>query len=171
MDIYYRPEWTCGRYDADHKAAIFYNLIEGMSYFFEEDSATVVGAILSVRRNEGILLEELSQKTGILPESLEPFMQELTRLGLLSRCIPGAEAIREYRTQVSRFRCLHAQNTVKTTQEKLPMAVSSAEMDYMDKVGGITSVMFELTYVRTWHPHQGRRKQLLHCQDPASVSP
>lgn len=146
MDIYYRPEWTCGRYDENHKVAIFYNLIEGMSYFFEDDSAAVVGAILSARRNGSILLEELSQKAGILPESLEPFLQELTRLGLLSRCIPTAESIREYRTQVSRFRCLHTQNTVKTTQEKLPMAVSSAEMDYMDKAGGITSVMFELTY-------------------------
>ena len=33
--IYYRPEWTCGRYNAEHNAALYYNLLEGMCYFLK----------------------------------------------------------------------------------------------------------------------------------------
>lgn len=39
--LYYRPEWTCGRYHEVAKVALCYNLIEGMSYFFEGDSAKI----------------------------------------------------------------------------------------------------------------------------------
>ena len=46
--VYYRPEWTCGRYNKEFKVAIYYNLIEGMSYFFENDSAEIVGRVLSI---------------------------------------------------------------------------------------------------------------------------
>ena len=33
--VYYRPPWTCGRYDVEHRVALFYNLLEGMSYFLK----------------------------------------------------------------------------------------------------------------------------------------
>lgn len=33
--IYYRPIWICGRYNERRQATIYYNLIAGMSYFFE----------------------------------------------------------------------------------------------------------------------------------------
>lgn len=143
---YYRPEWTCGRYDNTHKAAIFYNLIEGMSYFFEDYSAVVLGELLKTPRNGCVSLAEVAEQTGISVESLDPFLEELVRLNLLTLSIPTAEGIVDYRQKVSMFRREQAVNTVKTTKEKLPMAVSSAEMDYMEKVGGVTSVMFELTY-------------------------
>ncbi len=146
MKIYYRPEWTCGRYNEKHRVAIFYCLTEGMSYFFEDYSAVVVGEILSVGRNESISLEEICQRTGILEESLLPFLQELTSLNLLTTSIPTKEGIKDYRSQVSQFRRTQSQTLIKTTKEKLPIAVSSAEMDYMDRVGGTASVMFELTY-------------------------
>ena len=42
-NIYYRPIWTCGRYNEKAQAAIYYNLIAGMSYFFESYSAMVIG--------------------------------------------------------------------------------------------------------------------------------
>jgi hypothetical protein len=44
---YYRPEWTCSKYNAVARVAIIYNLIEGMCYFLEEYSAAAVGEILS----------------------------------------------------------------------------------------------------------------------------
>lgn len=146
MQLYFRPEWTCGRYDNTHKVAIFYNLIEGISYFFEDYSAIVLGEVLKAPRNGCVSLAEVAKQTGILVKSLEPFFEELVRLNLLTLSIPTAAGIADYRQQVSKFRREQTVNTVKTTKEKLPMAVSTAEMDYMDKAGGITSVMFELTY-------------------------
>ena len=50
-NIYFRPIWTCGRYNENAQAAILYNLIAGMSYFFECYSAMVIGEILSAPRN------------------------------------------------------------------------------------------------------------------------
>ena len=58
---YYRPEWTVGRYYPQHKVAIMYNLMEGNSYFFEDDSASVIGEILSHQRNSAIDTQSLSK--------------------------------------------------------------------------------------------------------------
>lgn len=33
--IYYRPVWTCGRFNAKESVAIYYNLIDGMAYFLK----------------------------------------------------------------------------------------------------------------------------------------
>lgn len=143
---YYRPEWTCGRYDSEHKVAIVYNLIEGMSYFFEDYSSVVIGEILVVGRNGEITIEDISQHTGINEESLKPFFEQLIGASLLTDTKPTLKGIKNYRTEVSNYRRLQSQTIIKTTKEKLPMVVSTAEMDYMNKSGGITSVMFELTY-------------------------
>ena len=74
-NVYYRPEWTCGRYDEKKRAAIYYNLIEGYSYFFEDYSATVVGTILSIDKNNRIDVGAISEKTGISLECLIPFFR------------------------------------------------------------------------------------------------
>ena len=144
--IFYRPEWTCGRYNSNHKAAIYYNLLEGMSFFFEDYSAMVVAQLLATPRNHSVSMAEIAKNTGILEESIEPFLKELCRSGLILNHVPKKEEITDYRKQLSLFKRQQAQTVVNTTQEKLPIDVSTAEMDYADKVGGITSVMFELTY-------------------------
>ena len=61
-NIYYRPIWTCGRYNKKTQAAIYYNLIAGMSYFFESYSAMVIGEILSVPRNSEFSLDVIASK-------------------------------------------------------------------------------------------------------------
>ena len=38
-ELYYRPEWTCGRYNATKHVAIMFNLISNGEYFFENESA------------------------------------------------------------------------------------------------------------------------------------
>ncbi len=146
MITFYRPEWTCGRWDVKHHIAIFYNLIEGMSYLFEEDSSDVIGELLKVDRNGVVPFNEIANKYDASTDALSDFFHELVSLNLLTTTLPTRDGIKDYRLQVSQFRSMKSQTVVKTTKEKLPMAVSSAEMDYMDKVGGITSVMFELTY-------------------------
>ena len=54
--------------------------------------------------------------------------------------------IADYRKRMSEYNRQQQQIVERTTQEKLPYAISNAERLYTEKVGGITSVMFELTY-------------------------
>ena len=143
---YFRPEWTCGRYDREHRVAIYYNLIEGMSYLFEDDSAEIVGELLCVPRNGRFSLESISERTDTDVESLAPFLDTLAGCNLITDSPITKVGISAYRKASAALKCSQAQTIVKTTKDKLPMDVSSAEMDYIEKVGGITNVMFELTY-------------------------
>lgn len=144
--IYYRPIWTCGRYNEKAQVAIYYNLIAGMSYFFEDDSAMVIGEILAAERNEDVRIDNIASKLDIAMESLEPFFQQLEKLGIISSVYPTDEVIADYRKRMSEYNCKKTQTIEKTTQEKLPYSISNAEQLYTEKSGGITSVMFELTY-------------------------
>ena len=144
--IYYRPIWTCGRYNAKAQVAIYYNLIAGMSYYFESYSAMVIGEILAVPRNGKLDLDAIAAKLNIAMESIAPFFQQLEHMGIVSSVYPTDEIIADYRKRVSEYNCQQELTVERTTQEKLPYAISNAEMMYTDKVGGITSVMLELTY-------------------------
>lgn len=143
---YYRPIWTCGRYNESAQAAIYYNLIAGMSYFFESYSAMVIGEILAVPRNGKLNIDAISAKLNIAMESLVPFFEQLEQMGIISSVLPTEEMIADYRKRVSEYNCQQQQTVERTTQEKLPYAISNAERLYTEKVGGITSVMLELTY-------------------------
>lgn len=143
---YYRPIWTCGRYDAKAQVAIYYNLIAGMSYFFESFSAQVIGEILSAERNGKVSINEISSRLNIAIESLVPFFKQLEEQGIVSSVYPDKDIISDYRKRVSEYHRNKGYVNKRSTQEKLPYAVSNAEMLYSEKVGGITSAMFELTY-------------------------
>lgn len=144
---YFRPEWTCGRYNCKAEVAIYYNLITGISYFFESYSAMVMGEIISLPKNSNFQIEKISEKLDISIESLLPFFEELEQLGLISTVLPTQSIISEYRNRVSKYnRELSYSLNNRETKEKLPYEISNAERLYTQKVGGITSVMFELTY-------------------------
>lgn len=146
LGTFYRPVWTCGRYDAKKQAAIYYNLIAGMSFFFESYSAMVIGEVLSVPRNGIVNIEDISIKLNISMESLMPFFQQLEQLGIISSVFPSSDVISDYRKRTFENNCMQTQTVEKSTQEKLPYEISNAEQEYTKKVGGITSVMFEVTY-------------------------
>lgn len=145
-NIIYRPEWTCGRYNKEARVAIYYNLIAGVSYFFENDSAEIVGRLLAIPRNECLSVDALSNETNTAEESLLPFLAELIECGLLTNTPITNDGIKSYRKVLANYKCNQTKTQVKTTKEKLPMAISSAEMDYMNSINGVASVMFELTY-------------------------
>ena len=162
-NIYFRPEWTCGRYNAEKHVALMYNLIAGYSYFFESYSADVVGQILIVKRNKEVSVGEVAQSTGIAEESIEPFFQQFLELGLLVPAVPTKEDILRYRHQLAEVKC-REQQVEKTTREKLPMDTSNAEQAYYDAVeaqGVVTSVMFELTY--------NCSEKCIHCYNPGAT--
>ena len=158
---YFRPEWVCGRYNKIKEVALIYNLIEGMSYFFESFSANVVGEILLVKRNCQINIYIVSRQTGIAEESIIAFFDELINLGLLTNKIPLKENIIEYRRKVSKYKRSQEMTVEKTVQEKLPYEISSAEMAYQEATGQVTSVMFELTY--------NCSEKCIHCYNPGAT--
>lgn len=106
----------------------------------------VIGEILTIPRNGEFSLETIATKLNIAMESLIPFFQQLEQMGIVSSVLPTDEIIADYRIRVSEYNCKQQQTVERTTQEKLPYAISNAEQMYTEKVGGITSVMFELTY-------------------------
>ena len=143
---YYRPIWTCGKFDPISLSAIFYNLITGISFFFDSYSAKVIGKILRTPRNGEISVDEIALDLNISRDSLEPFFLELDKLGIVSSVYPTPEVVANYRTQTSIINRQQVQATYLSTQENLPYTISDAERLYSENVGGITSVMFELTY-------------------------
>lgn len=161
---YIRPEWTCGRYDNNKHVALMYNLLAGYSYFFESYSADVIGQVLSVGRNEELCIEKVAEATGIAQESIVPFFDILINVGLLTNAIPSEEGIKTYRAQLAEMRCNETMTAEKTTKEKLPVEVSTAEQSYFDAVDDgqtVTSVMFELTY--------NCSEKCIHCYNPGAT--
>ena len=72
--LYYRPLWTCGRYNKFINKAIVYNLLEGMTHLFEDDSAEVINCILQCQKGAIIPFEAIAEKLDIHEESLTGFL-------------------------------------------------------------------------------------------------
>ena len=162
-NTYFRPEWTCGRYNAEKHVALMYNLIAGYSYFFDSYSADVVGQVLKSKKNEEVSVVSVAQATGIAEESIEPFFQQFLDLGILVSTIPNKEDILQYRHGLAEMKC-REQMAEKSTKEKLPMDTSNAERAYFDAIeadGVVTSVMFELTY--------NCSEKCIHCYNPGAT--
>lgn len=160
---YYRPVWTCGRYNKQKHVALFYNLIEGFSFFFEAYSADVIGHVLKAGRNGLVEVDAVSQKTGIDSESIGNFFELLESKGLLWKTPPTEEDITNYRTKTSKEKKARRM-TPQAIVEKLPMETSNAEQSFYDAVereGVVTSVMFELTY--------NCSEKCIHCYNPGAT--
>lgn len=142
--VLYRPEWTCGRYNPEKHAAIYYNLIAGMCYCFEEDSADVVGTIFQRGRNESIHLDEIVRSVGINIGEIVPFLAQILEIGLIVDSPITAEGVADYRKRMAGWRKEQKAKPL-SIKDKLPFEHTNAEKDYSDISGGI-SVMFELTY-------------------------
>lgn len=82
---YFRPNWTCGKYNKSRRTAIMYNLVEGTSHFFEEDSADVIGQLLQHKRLSSIDINLMSNILNIEKESIFDFVDILVKLGLLTQ--------------------------------------------------------------------------------------
>lgn len=141
----FRPEWTCGRYDEKHRVAIYYNLIEGMAYFFEEESASVIGEILHLGRNGCMSIGLLSKNTCLSEETLRPFLEELKHLNLITSFLPSHKTIEMYRRDLYKNRSNVIIDDIPN-RDSLPIAKNTAEMEYSDRTRGIGGIMIELTY-------------------------
>lgn len=161
MDIIYRPEWTCGRYDEKHRVAIYYNLIEGMAYFFEEESADVIREILKSDKNGLIDIHAITDEIIIDDKILASFFGLLMSHGLLVSSIPTEDNIKVYRNNVRLSKQEHVKQTIQEFQDLSVISSTDAERLYMERVDGITSAMFELTYRCS--------EACIHCYNPGAT--
>ena len=160
----FRPEWTCGRYNSAQHAAILYNLIEGADYFFEGISADVIGTVLEMKRNDQVSLKTLtSLNKKVSLNDTVPFFYELLSLGLISTHRYSDSEIERYRDSISMNRIIGNSNNSLKGDSMSPLSenLSSAEMEYTDTVGGITSIMMELTY--------NCSEKCIHCYNPGAA--
>lgn len=147
-DVIFRPPWTCGRYCKEKRVALYYNLLEGISYYFEDDSADVVGYILGVKKNGSINISDISKTLDISVESLMPFLQQLEECGLIVARSLSKTDIEEYRQSVFSTRESGSLVVGKNTSFELGHD-SEAENAYYEAVQDNCPVVWatlELTY-------------------------
>ncbi len=144
---FFRPLWTCGRYNAKADTAIMYNLIEGQSYFFESHSARVINEILSVARYDELHVETISAHTGIAVESILDFMQTLVEAGLVCTKRMTAEERRDFQRKQGKIAIEQvAQRKFTSTGQVDFSTAEEAYANSLDVNTCIPSVMLELTY-------------------------
>lgn len=169
---YLRPEWVKGRSLAakGQRKAILFQLLEGVSAFYEADAAEVVQCILETPIWEAVDLNEVNSRTGIHMDSLEAFFNDLESQGVVLTERPTEEEIRVWRKKVGdhrkqdltqRYRARHSEAEVK---KKLPFVVDEPENEYFswleqNHVPGV--VMFELTY--------NCNEMCVHCFNPGAA--
>lgn len=159
MKRYYRPVWTCGRYDKTSHSAIVYDLIGGMSHFFEDYSADVIGQILTTKRGKEVSLVNVSEATMIDTESLESFFAQLECVGLLSYMPTTSDVVAERRRLTRDF---FRQNPDAGRADISIGKATNAEMSYADRCKfRITVVMLELTYRCS--------EACIHCYNPGAT--
>lgn len=161
--LFFRPEWTVGRYNAEKRVAIMYNLIEGYSYFFESFSADVIGYVLATKRNGEVRVDDIVKKTGICEESILPFFDILVQKGLLTSNILTPEEIAIYRDVTSRKRVSNIYQETIINDDSI-LNVSTAEQKYFQAIENnhtVASVMFELTY--------NCSEKCIHCYNPGAT--
>ena len=159
-NTYYRPSWTCGKFNPKAQVALMYNLIEGKSFFFESHSANVIAEILSIKRNVALNINDIAIKTGIESDCIVDFIEEsLISAGLITtRIVPTAEINTLRKNMGATMKANASFYTFSNLKEEQIIGSQTAEMEYNKYLNADTqvqSVMFELTYKCS--------AQCLHC--------
>ena len=162
-DVFFRPPWTCGKHNAEKHVAIMFNLLSNSEYFFEEDSADVVGVVLRAGRNGIVSVNEISEELNIAPDSIAPFFISLLECGLLTSSIPSEEFIREYRKQCAAIPNVTSYfgNNVSDYSQSDANPVETTYVNAVKDCTMINSVMFELTFRCS--------EKCLHCYNPGAI--
>lgn len=161
--VLYRPEWTCGRYNAKSDCSIMYNLIDGLSYYFEDYSAKIIDLVLRRPRWAAIDLSDIITTFGISTTSLIPFLLALLQNQLLSTRIYGADEVERYRNNsfTQRLTSIRYPNgRLDNNSLKDSEIESEAEELFLSKASICGSVMLELTYRCS--------ERCVHCYNPGA---
>lgn len=155
--LYYRPMWTCGRFHAQTQSAIIFNLLRGVSYYFEDVSSVVIGRVLSAERGAEVDFSRIVDEYGLSEDELEDFCKLLEEQGLLSSLPQKASVIEEYRkAEYGRRQSEHHVSNSKG------FFLNEAEKMYAERTGvPITTAMLELTYRCS--------ERCVHCYNPGAT--
>lgn len=155
--MYYLPTWVCGKYDATSHSTIIYNLIAGLSFFFEDLAADIVGIILSNGKNSLVDEEKIYLSSGLDKEDIDDFLKKLFDYGLLSTTPSDQETIDKYRNHYLTNHYSFEKPTEGSTE--IIQTTSSAENAYIKRTKTRAAiVMFELTYSCS--------EKCIHCYNP-----
>lgn len=154
--MFYRPIWISGRYDANTHSAIIYNLVSGISYFFEDVSADVMSYVLDTGRNKEINISQISIDLDLTLDDLRDFLQELSFKGVINNTHTDDYALNLYREEMAKSRQRGDINNVEMFEEK-----EDAEQDYLNRTNtAVFSLLIELTYRCS--------ENCIHCYNPGA---
>lgn len=155
--IFYRPEWTSGRYDYITHSAICYNLLTGISYFFEDISADVLGIILSACRWGYVDTQVICREHNLDEGEIVTFFKQLVEIGLLSNSKLTEEEVYEMRKHISDQRSKGGKQILNPNDREL----ADAERDYLDRTRSkVYSLLIEMTY--------NCSEKCIHCYNPGA---
>ena len=155
------PPWVAGRFDAENHVAIMFNNLTGQNYLFENDSASIIGEILSYDYWKCIFPSVVGLKYGYSAQDILAFAEDLKEEWLiLDKPVSDREVFKK-RSFVRREK----KSTIKKAGgvEHLPTIFETVEIDYRDKIkekGIPSTVSIELTY--------GCNECCIHCYNPCS---
>ena len=92
-EFFYRPPWTCGKYNAEKHVAIMFNLLSSSEYLFEAESADVVDYVLRAGKNGSVSVDTISSELDIAPRSIMQFFFSLIDCGLLTTTFVKASGV------------------------------------------------------------------------------
>ena len=158
--VLYRPVWTCGRYHPESHSALMYNLLAGYAFFFEDESADAIGALLTVGRGDSIRLNEIQNLTGLPVDVLDSFLDQLNNVGLVSNVKTDESIVDAYRYYLKEVSVLPSREDVPF--EQLTVSQTDAEKAYIRRTNVfVGAAMFELTY--------NCSEQCIHCYNPGAT--
>lgn len=150
---YFRPAWTSGKYDMKTHSAIIYNLAIGMSYFFEDIAADVMGHLLATGRNNRVNISKITNELAIDEESICNFFDKIEKDGLISFTNSLGDLLVKTQAEGSNVNKNYSINDVGKTTD--------AECDYQKRTKSkVFSVLMELTYRCS--------EQCIHCYNPGA---
>lgn len=160
---FYRPLWTCGRYHKLSRNALMYNLLNGMVFLFQEETADLIGEVLKTQKGTELDLANISRSTGFSYEDIYAFFnEELLNAGLiLNKKITDDELIS--------IRKKNFENKKKNFTEERelnvkPYVYDDAQDDYrkiLQENNIPFNVIFELTY--------NCNERCIHCYNPGAA--
>ena len=159
-EIYFRPPWTCGKYNADKHVTIMFNTLTHCEYFFENESADVVGSVLSAGRNGAIDVDDISIKYNITPTAIINFFTLLQSYGLLSYISPTKEVIKAYREQCKQ-NPIAGNITKSNVNEEINTTARLAYINAVKDESLIFDAVIELTYRCS--------EKCIHCYNPGAT--
>lgn len=164
MTSFYKPEWTCGRYNPKRRVALMYNLIVGESFFFEDFSAVIISFILSLPSNSKLEVDNLVKLTNLQKDEIFSFLEELYDAGLLTKQVPSSEMISHIRKQVSlaNINSMREYNS-DVVGFDISSEIDDAENAYNINMGSeeLCCAVLELTYECS--------ARCIHCYNPGAT--